>query len=464
MPEYSVRINGFRVIQDCPDDILSRDGVFNEVQISVITTILDGAGKLVGVPSEKTTPIMGDVNRFTNRVKAGSASSLGGLRTGDAFPDEPMPWLPLTPISPLRDYPPYEIYRGNLPEDGSRNVILNISVLEYDFGTDFWIECANLFKQIDDEFGKKAQAAFGKLFPVAIPVFDAVSVGIQTVAALPRFLGAPGTRPIGMMTDPSDPSKYVYPPKMLGLNAKTAAEIVTTNYLPGKAGVFSTPYKDAGSLGGGTFELFFEVVDLDALPAQWTPMGAALRVRGLSTWGSWLLAISDDNRLWYRPWNDADIPWTLLGSAPLPAGMAINLPLIFCAGRDNNLYVKVDPFVTPWQRIGHANDVTAMAFAAGKLFCSTRDNALWTREPVMQEVDWQRIGHANSVVAMAGMGADLVCATADRQLWTRPATTTDTNWTIIGTAPANVTGLAYQATDASIWVTTADNRLWKFRP
>lgn len=86
MATYRVKINGFRVVQETPDDILSRDGKYNEVQISVLTTVLDKDGKLIGVPSEKTTPIMGDTNQLANRVQAGSASSLGGLRTGDSFP------------------------------------------------------------------------------------------------------------------------------------------------------------------------------------------------------------------------------------------------------------------------------------------------------------------------------------------------------------------------------------------
>jgi hypothetical protein len=108
-----VKINGFRVVKETVDDILERDGKRDEVQISVITTVLDGDGKLIGVPSEKTTPVMGDTNRLANRVKAGSASNLGGLMTGDSFPDEPMPWLPATPTSPQRDYPPYVIWEGS---------------------------------------------------------------------------------------------------------------------------------------------------------------------------------------------------------------------------------------------------------------------------------------------------------------------------------------------------------------
>jgi len=463
MATYRVKINGFRVIQETYDDLLERDGKRDEVQISILTTVLDKDGKLIGVPSEKTTPIMGDTNQLANRVQAGSASSLGGLRTGDSFPDEPMPWLPATPTSPERDYPPYVIWEGELPEDGSRSVLITPTILEYDFGTDFWTQALGVLKQIDDEFGQKAKAAFGTLFPVAAPVFDAVSVGIQTAAALPRFLGNPGTRPIGMTPAPDDPSQYVYRPKMLGLNAATAAGIAATNYLPGKAGLFSTAYQDAPGLGDGRYELYIQVEDISGAAPGWSHVGHANAVRAMAMQGQSLLAITDDGRMWHRSLVEADVAWTVLGAAPLPAGLAVSNDQVYCAGRDNGLYAKADPFVAPWQRIGHANDVTAMAAAAGHLFCATRDNSLWMRDPVWQDVNWQRIGHANQVVSMTATGSDLVCATTDNQIWQRPAIAADVSWTVIGAAPAAVGGLAYQQSDNSLWVATRDNRLWKFR-
>ena len=213
MATYRVKMNGFTVVQETVDHMLEVDGKGDETQISVLTIVLDKDGKLIGVPSEKTTPIMGDTYRLANRVQAGSRSNLGGLRTGDSFPAEPMPWLPATPTSPARDYPPYVVWEGELPDDGSRSVLITPTILEYDFGTDFWAQALGVLKQVDDEFGQKAEAAFGTVFPVAAPVFDMVSVGIQTAAALPRFLGNAGTRPIGMTPAPEDSSKYVYRPR-----------------------------------------------------------------------------------------------------------------------------------------------------------------------------------------------------------------------------------------------------------
>jgi hypothetical protein len=463
MPRYRIKINGFRVVQETADDILERDGKRDEVMISVITTVTDGDGRVVGIPSERTTPIMGDTWRLANRVQAGSASDRGGLKTSDRFPTQDTPWVPAVPVSPGRDYPPYVIWEGELPEDGTRNVLLAPTLLEWDEGTDFWTLASGVLKQVDDTFGKKAKDAFGAVFPVAKPVFDMVSVGIQTAAALPRFLGTPGTRPIGMTPAPDDPSKYIYPPQLIGLNAKTAAEVVTSDYGFGKAGVFSHAYKDAAGLGGGWYELYFQVEDVSTAPPTWKHVGHADDVRAMAPWGPSLIAVTGDARLWMRSTADVDIPWTLLGGAPLPAGLAQSGPL-FCAGRDNGLYVKLEPFFTPWQRIGHANDVVAMAATGGRLYCATRDNVLWTREPVLGDVDWQRAGHANNVVAMTARGGDLLCATSDRQLWTRQAGPNELDWTVIGSAPAPVSALVSVPGDPAVWVATTDGRLWQFRP
>ncbi|MGY1809082.1 hypothetical protein ACI8AF_17060 [Blastococcus sp. SYSU D00669] len=462
MARYRVKINGFRVVQESYDDMLERDGKRDEVMISVVTTVTDRDGRLLGLPSERTTPIMGDTWRLDNRVQAGSASDRGGLRTGDRFPTTVAPWLPPIPTSATRDYPPYVIWEGELPDDGSRSVLIVPSLLEYDLGRDFWTEALNVVKQIDDTFGQRAKAAFSTLFPVAAPVFDAVSVGIQTAAALPRFLGSPGIRPIGMQSAPGEPDKYVYSPQVLGLNGKTAAEIAATDYGFGRPGIFSHAYKDAPGLDGW-YEVYFQVEDLSVPVPAWQHIGSAFDVRAMAPWGPFLLAVTGDARLWSRTTTEVDEPWTPLGSAPVPAGMAVSGP-IFCAGRDNGLYAKIEPFATPWQRIGHANSVTAMAATGGRLYCTTRDNLLWSREPLLQDVDWQRVGHANGVVAMTARGGNLVCATADRQLWTRPAGPDDVEWKPLGSAPADVGALAAIPGDPSVWVTTADGRLWKFRP
>ena len=126
-----------------------------------------------------------------------------------------------------------------------------------------------------------------------------------------------------MTPAPDDPSKYVYRPKMLGLNAATAAEIAATNYLPGKPGVFSTAYQDVG-LGDGRYELFIQVEDISGAAPGWSHVGHANRVRAMAMWGQSLLAVTDDAKMWHRSLVEADVAWTPLGAAPLPAGLAVS--------------------------------------------------------------------------------------------------------------------------------------------
>ena len=136
--------------------------------------------------------------------------------------------------------------------------------------------------------------------------------------------------------------------------------------------------------------------------------------------------------------------------------------MLFCAGTDNGLYVKVEPFVLPWQRIGHANNVTAMAQSGGRLFCSTADNVLWVRNTQLSDVNWSRIGHANNVVAMTAQNGNLVCATADRTIWVRPAVDADVPWTPIGQAPEPVRGIGFLSSTKEFWVSTNTDRLYTF--
>ncbi len=78
--KYRISVSGFTVNHQTDDDPLQLDGKGDEVYLSVqvLTTALSlPASRLV------ETPIIGDKNGFPNRIAAGSASDLGGLRTGD---------------------------------------------------------------------------------------------------------------------------------------------------------------------------------------------------------------------------------------------------------------------------------------------------------------------------------------------------------------------------------------------
>ncbi|MBP7999569.1 MAG: hypothetical protein KA338_09960, partial [Chloroflexi bacterium] len=54
----------------------------------------------------------------------------------------------------------------------------------------------------DAQFGPKAKEIVSGVWPIAAPIFDAVSLGIQTVGSLSDIRGQAGTRPIGTQRDP----------------------------------------------------------------------------------------------------------------------------------------------------------------------------------------------------------------------------------------------------------------------
>jgi hypothetical protein len=64
-------------------------------------------------------------------------------------------WLSPVPTSGNRDYPPYAAWDGELPEDGSRRVLIAPSLLEYDVGTGLWTKALDVFEQIDDTPGRR---------------------------------------------------------------------------------------------------------------------------------------------------------------------------------------------------------------------------------------------------------------------------------------------------------------------
>src|SRR6476659_5684281 len=105
---FRVVVNGFSVNTETKDDLLQLDGKRDEVTINVSVKDVDKAGQIV-FNSMPGSPVLGDTNRLPGRVLAGTASRLGGLRTGDVFPGAP-PYLRSQPLNPARNYPPFSVW------------------------------------------------------------------------------------------------------------------------------------------------------------------------------------------------------------------------------------------------------------------------------------------------------------------------------------------------------------------
>jgi hypothetical protein len=84
---YQVVATGFRVNHETLDDLLSRDGKGDEVYAAfMISQFNRKTGGQVGNVLAAATLVHGDVNNQVGRIQAGTASSAGGLKSGDTFP------------------------------------------------------------------------------------------------------------------------------------------------------------------------------------------------------------------------------------------------------------------------------------------------------------------------------------------------------------------------------------------
>jgi hypothetical protein len=194
---YRVSVNGFRCGAETWDDALNWDGKHDEVQISTSCKYVDKNGQVI-YKVEKTSPVMGDTNGFVGRVQAGSASSQGGIVSGDSFPSA-SPWIRSGTFPNPVDAPPFIAWEGDLDKD-EHVVFITPTIWEWDPGQSNWTGWLQWQVNTDTQFGQKAKEIVAGKWPMAGSVFDAVSLGIQTIGTLQSggVLGNSGIRPIGM--------------------------------------------------------------------------------------------------------------------------------------------------------------------------------------------------------------------------------------------------------------------------
>jgi hypothetical protein len=449
-------VNGFRVNKETFDDLFQRDGKRDEcfVQAVVRTCRADGTVLATSTPR---TPVMGDVNGLSGRVQAGSASPLGGLASGDAYPQEP-PHVRTLPLTPLRDWPPFAVWEGDL-EDGKDVVYISPSIWEVDDGPSLLQRFIEAQKSIDDQFGKKAKEIFGGAFPPSRWIFDSVSLGIQTAAAYLEHTGDPGDRPIGMHLNPNPGAKYFFPPPVIVLSYESAKKLTQTS-VKGVPGLLELPFDDDSSLGGGSYSLYVQVEEVQpALPGQWRHVGHANGVVAMTAVQNRLVCATGDGGLWMREPAEVDVDWLRVGHANGLTAMAALGEELWCTTTDNGLHVRPPvPFEFPWMRVGHANSVVGLAGGAdGQLYCATASDQLWSRPPERTDINWTQVGTANHVTAMTAASGDLL-ASADGRIWRRPVGAAAGAWTELGPTPGVVRGLAVLG--ARLWAATADHRLW----
>jgi hypothetical protein len=456
--KYRVAINGFWCRNETWDDALNWDGKHDEVFLAVNTKVVDANGTVLQ-SFDSESELMGDTWALPNRIQAGSASNYGGIISGDKFPAVPEPWRRTNGLNSQR-FPPYTIWEGELRE-GRDMVLLTPTIWEWDPGAGFWDGWVAWQVSVDSQYGQRAKDIFGKIWPVSMPIFDAVSLGIQTVGTLPGTwspLGRSMRRPIGTRRNPDDPQGTLFNPTTIALNTETADYLSSSNPLGYGNGIFELAYADDPYLRG-VYSIFVQVEKLAAASTtEWVRIGHANDVASMAATDGYLFAVTGDATLWRREAVSHEIDWARIGHANAVVGLAASGGRLFCATSDNRLWSReAGPVEMDWTLVGHANQVVGMAALNGQLFCATSDNGLWVRPPVLTDVPWTRIGHANNVKAMTGGAGSLYCATSDGALWRRDPILSDVNWQHVGTAPIGLPALA--ATGQGLFAATADNQL-----
>ncbi len=457
---FRVVVNGFRVLAETWDDVLEFDGKRDEVLVSVSVKEATRDGQIV-FQSNPVSPVMGDVNNLSGRILAGTASALGGLKTGDTFPG-PTPQVRSIPLAAGRDYPPFSVWEGVL-EQGGNVVFVAPTIWEWDPGGNLFDGWLQWHQRTDAQFGQKAKEIFTKPWPATSWIFDAVSLGIQTAATMTGVggpVGSSGTRPIGMQQDAGASGTFTFNPYVMTLTYETAKALVAHAEL-GIPGLITIHYPEHPYFRGD-YALYVQVEEVeDGTADAWEHVGHANGVAGMTALGGKLYCATTASVLWMREPLAQDVNWTPIGHANGVVALASLDGKLYCATGDNGLHVREAlPFDVVWNRIGHANGVVGLAGTDGHLYCATNQNELWMRDPLPHDINWTRIGHANQVTAMTATSGSLYCATQDGRLWRRSLDAHDVAWQAIGRAPVgSVSGLAI--VDGHLWASTRDNRLWR---
>jgi hypothetical protein len=155
------------------------------------------------------------------------------------------------------------IWEDELPP--GRVVFLTPTIWEWDPGAGAWDGWLDWQAQTDANYGQRAKEIFGGIWPIARPVFDAVSLGIQTFATLAGLwspLGQSMRRPVGLQRDPGDPAGSVFNPVTIALNSDTAQYLTSSNPQGHGDGIRELTYVDDPYLRG-VYSIFVQIEAAD---------------------------------------------------------------------------------------------------------------------------------------------------------------------------------------------------------
>jgi hypothetical protein len=253
MTWYDITLEGFTVHTQTWDHAWNVDGWADEIYIHTDARVIDQAGTML-IASTTQTPIMGDTNTFRHRVRAGSATSRGGLRSGDEFPYS-NPWVRQAGLQAT--HPPMRLWQGELADD--RAVAITPTIWEWDGGTDMF----NTWGQSFVTNGPAIAQAVAKIIAMAkgVPVpgdliKSGLELGLPPLFALgSAILGQAKDHPIGLV---KEGDRFAYTTQSLVLTGKRAELATQTDFGKGP-GVIALNYRDDAELGGASYSLYLKV-------------------------------------------------------------------------------------------------------------------------------------------------------------------------------------------------------------
>jgi hypothetical protein len=258
---YRVIVLGFDVRNQTSDHALEADGKGDEVYINARVVYTDRAQTALGgtplsVEGDVTTATMGDRNAHPERIQAGSAPNcnffgacfepMGGLRTGDSFPADPIhATAPATPSSPIG--PPFVLWDGDLVQ-GDHSLAIVPSIWEWDGGRDAY---AGFVQWLKEAVAKIRTAAAADASGTTGVVLGLAQMSVDLAESFRKVLVAAGDRPLGVQSTwvESSAGKITFAPQVVELNYDKAEMLINQSLL-GVPGLISMKFDDNEELHG----------------------------------------------------------------------------------------------------------------------------------------------------------------------------------------------------------------------
>ncbi len=265
---FRVTLNGFKVLQQTDDHAFEVDGKGDEVYLRNDTRLVGGTGATIA-QDDYSSPVLGDTNGWPARLKAGSASDRGGLKTGDGFPTA-TPWNrsdPLTNDPPQADreiVPPLILAQEKLT-DGRNGLVVSPSVWEWDGGRGLFNRFVDAVAKYGSDASRLASLIAGQDQAFEDRLADNLEKSLPALKGIVEgTVGEPQDRPVGMADSGED---YTFKPKSLFLNYDVADRVSKTTFSHGK-GVVAMEFQDSQRIGGGRYAVYLQVERVEGPPVD----------------------------------------------------------------------------------------------------------------------------------------------------------------------------------------------------